>query len=71
MEKPTTIDNIREVEIDRATSPSLSQSQETALPDRELKNADPSDMKNPQNWSRTRKTLLFVSLMGSSLLADG
>jgi hypothetical protein len=69
MEKTTPIDNMREVEIDGATSPSLSQ--ETALPDRELKNADPSDMKNPQNWSRTRKTLLFVSLMSSSLLADG
>jgi hypothetical protein len=74
MEKPTTIDNMREVEIeiDGATSsPSLSHSQEMALSDRELKNADPSDMKNPRNWSRTRKTLLFVSLMGSSLLADG
>jgi hypothetical protein len=71
MEKPATIDNMREVEIDGATSPSLSQSQEMALPDCELKNADPSDMKNPQNWSRTRKTLLFASLMGSSLLADG
>jgi hypothetical protein len=73
MEKPTTIDNMREVEIEidgASSSPSLSQSQEMA-PDRELKNADPSDMKNPQNWSRTRKTLLFVSLMGSSLLADG
>ncbi|OOQ82608.1 polyamine transporter [Penicillium brasilianum] len=69
MEKTTPIDNMREVEIDGAASPSLSQ--ETALPDRELKNADPSDMKNPQNWSRTRKTLLFVSLMSSSLLADG
>lgn len=69
MEKPTSIDNMREVEIDGATSPSLSQ--EMALPEGELKNADPSDMKNPQNWSRTRKSLLFVSLMGSSLLADG
>lgn len=69
MEKTTPIDNMREVEIDGAASPSLSR--ETALPDRELKNADPSDMKNPQNWSRTRKTLLFVSLMSSSLLADG
>lgn len=72
MEKPTTIDNTREVEIDASTSsPSLSQSQEMALSDRELKNVGLSDMKNPQNWSSTRKTLLFVSLMGSSLLADG
>lgn len=69
MEKPTPIDDMREFEIDRATS--RSHSQEMNLSDRELKNADRSDMKNPQNWSRTRKTLLFVSLMGSSLLADG
>ena len=69
MEKSTPIHNMSEVEIDRATS--ASHSQEMNFSDRELKNADTSDRKNPQNWSRTRKTLLFVSLMGSSLLADG
>lgn len=58
-----------EVEIDSTTS--ASHSQEMNFSDLESKNADPSDMKNPRNWSRTRKTMLFVSLMGSSLLADG
>ncbi|KAJ5112056.1 hypothetical protein N7532_000101 [Penicillium argentinense] len=29
------------------------------------------DPRNPQNWSSTRKTLLFIALMSSSLLADG
>lgn len=58
-----------EVEIDSATS--ASHSQVMNFSDHELKNADPSDMKNPRNWSRMRKTMLFVSLMGSSLLADG
>jgi hypothetical protein len=69
MEKPTPVYKTSEIETDGATSSSLSQ--DMALPDHELKNVDPSDMKNPQNWSRTRKTLLFASLMGSSLLADG
>lgn len=26
---------------------------------------------DPRNWSSTRKTLLFIALMSSSLLADG
>jgi hypothetical protein len=69
MEKSTPIHNMSEVEIDSATS--ASHSQVMNFSDHELKNADPSDMKNPRNWSRTRKTMLFVSLMGSSLLADG
>jgi hypothetical protein len=29
------------------------------------------DPLNPRNWSSSRKTMLFVSLMTSSLLADG
>jgi hypothetical protein len=29
------------------------------------------DPLNPRNWSSARKTMLFVSLMTSSLLADG
>lgn len=29
------------------------------------------DERNPQNWSQRRKTLLFLALMSSSLLADG
>lgn len=33
---------------------------------------DPSsDPRNPQNWSRLKKGLLFTALMSSSLLADG
>ncbi|KGO67500.1 Major facilitator superfamily domain, general substrate transporter [Penicillium italicum] len=43
----------------------------------ELKEHDPNsevkarDHLNPRNWSSARKTMLFVSLMTSSLLADG
>ncbi len=32
---------------------------------------DPTDTRNPQNWSRTKKNLVFVALMSSSILADG
>lgn len=37
----------------------------------ETKMAEDMDPRNPQNWSRSRKTLLFIALMSSSLLADG
>jgi hypothetical protein len=36
-----------------------------------LESADPSDTSNPQNWSSTKKALLFGALMSSSILADG
>lgn len=39
--------------------------------DNEKDNDNEMDVRNPQNWSSTRKTLLFVALMSSSLLADG
>lgn len=57
------MDTLRELDEEA----SLSRSQET----RETKEVDALDSQNPQNWSSTRKTLLFVSLMSSSLLADG
>lgn len=63
MEKPSPMDTLRE--MDELSS--LSQSHET----HEMKEVDPMDSRNPRNWSATRKTLLFVSLMSSSLLADG
>jgi len=62
MEKPCPFEDTRE--MDGTTS--LSQSRET-LDSKE----DVMDFRNPQNWSTTRKSLLFVSLMSSSLLADG
>lgn len=48
-------------------SPSLSL-QETCS---RSKSKNEMDEKNPQDWSHTRKTLLFIALMSSSLLADG
>ncbi|KAJ5160675.1 uncharacterized protein N7482_007679 [Penicillium canariense] len=68
MEKPTLVDEMREMDETVNSSPAA---MSPHLPDPELKNADPTDMNNPQNWSRTRKNLLFLALMGSSLLADG
>ncbi|KIX06274.1 uncharacterized protein Z518_04249 [Rhinocladiella mackenziei CBS 650.93] len=32
---------------------------------------DPSDDRNPQNWSPWKKRLVFIALMSSSILADG
>lgn len=32
---------------------------------------DRNDSKDPKNWSNTRKHLIFVALMSSSLLCDG
>lgn len=63
MEKPSLMNTLRELDEEA----SLSRSQET----RETKELDVLDSQNPQHWSSTRKTLLFVSLMSSSLLADG
>lgn len=62
MEKPCPFEDTREMD----GTASLSQSRET-LDSKE----DVMDLGNPQNWSTTRKSLLFVSLMSSSLLADG
>ncbi|KAJ5131691.1 hypothetical protein N7448_005849 [Penicillium atrosanguineum] len=61
MEKPTLFE-AREMD----SSASLSQSHET----HDSKDGV-MDPRNPQNWSSTRKMLLFISLMSSSLLADG
>jgi hypothetical protein len=63
MEKPFTIESMREVE-----NATLSQSFEVLDSNDEPDSRDPE---NPRNWSSTRKTLLFISLMTSSLLADG
>lgn len=65
MEKPSLMDALRE--LDEEASLPRSQDSET----RETKEVDALDSQNPQNWSSSRKTLLFVSLMSSSLLADG
>ncbi|KAJ6089301.1 hypothetical protein N7467_004517 [Penicillium canescens] len=63
MEKLFTIESMRDME-----NASPSQSYET----RDFKDESESrDSLNPRNWSSTRKTLLFISLMTSSLLADG
>lgn len=40
-------------------------------PHQPAKEADTIDAQNPRNWSSMRKTLLFIALMSSSLLADG
>jgi hypothetical protein len=36
-----------------------------------LKDRDPTDKRNPRNWSLAKKRLLFTALISSSLLADG
>lgn len=40
-------------------------------PHQPAKEAGAMDAQNPRNWSSMRKTLLFIALMSSSLLADG
>ena len=63
MEKLFTIESMRDME-----NASPLQSYEA----RDFKDESESrDSLNPRNWSSTRKTLLFISLMTSSLLADG
>lgn len=66
MEKLSPLGILREMD-DEA---SLSRSHETHE-FREKDEVDSMDSQNPQTWSSTRKTLLFASLMSSSLLADG
>jgi hypothetical protein len=58
-------DDVREMD-----SPSLSQDASAhEVQSGEMKGD--TDERNPQNWSQRRKTLLFLALMSSSLLADG
>jgi hypothetical protein len=64
MEKPCPFEEARE--MTGSASASLSQSHET----HDSKDGV-MDPRNPQNWSTARKALVFVSLMSSSLLADG
>lgn len=61
MEKQVPMDQTREMD---EVSPSGS-------PHQQAKEADAMDVQNPQNWSSRRKSLLFIALMSSSLLADG
>ncbi|KAJ5809094.1 uncharacterized protein N7503_001312 [Penicillium pulvis] len=51
----------------------LTESDGTVSPSRSLdhKHPAPMDSQDPREWSSTRKALLFVALMSSSLLADG
>lgn len=63
MEKNSPIHETREMD-----SPSLSTLHESCS---RVGSKGEMDEQNPQNWSNTRKTLLFIALMSSSLLADG
>ncbi|KAJ5569333.1 Major facilitator superfamily domain general substrate transporter [Penicillium hetheringtonii] len=63
MEKNSPIHETREMD-----SPSLSTLHESCS---RFESKGEMDEQNPQNWSNTRKTLLFIALMSSSLLADG
>jgi hypothetical protein len=36
-----------------------------------LKDCDPTDKRNPRNWSPFKKRMLFTALIASSFLADG
>lgn len=60
MEKPLTMADLREMDEDTSLSHSSDMHQSKEVMD-----------SHPRDWSSTRKTLLFVSLMSSSLLADG
>ena len=55
-------------ELSETSAPaSPSQSYET----HESKILETMDFRDPKSWSSGRKTLLFMALMSSSLLADG
>ncbi|EPS31921.1 hypothetical protein PDE_06880 [Penicillium oxalicum 114-2] len=69
MEKDTFIGEIGGIELDGAST--ASQSRELIASEYGTKTREVMDRHNPRNWNRMRKTLLFASLMGSSLLADG
>lgn len=66
MEKLPPLGFLREMDEEA----SLSRSHE-AHEAREKEEIESMDSQNPQDWSSVRKTLLFASLMSSSLLADG
>lgn len=66
MEKPSALDILCEMDEEASSS----RSHETHEI-REKEDVDSMDSQSPRGWSSTRKTLLFASLMSSSLLADG
>lgn len=68
MEKDSPINEVREMD-----SPSPSVSRDVSYENKldEAKEKMDMDERNPKNWTKTRKTLLFIALMSSSLLADG
>jgi hypothetical protein len=67
MEKPALTESTHEMD-EASPSPSHStQGFKSTGADSEMDN----DVANPRNWTQGRKTLLFLSLMTSSLLADG
>jgi hypothetical protein len=68
MEKPVPFYTMHEME---AASPSSSRETQEWKESQTDSVVESNDRLNPRNWSSARKTLLFVSLMTSSLLADG
>lgn len=62
MKKPVPVNNMQEVDTVRLS-----------CHDQGFKDSEAGDGhdQDPRNWSSTRKTLLFIALMSSSLLADG
>ncbi|KAJ5549705.1 hypothetical protein N7535_002358 [Penicillium sp. DV-2018c] len=68
MEKPFPFYTMHEME---ATSPSSSRETHEWKESAADSVVESNDQLNPRNWSSARKTMLFVSLMTSSLLADG
>ncbi|KAJ5112931.1 hypothetical protein N7456_001465 [Penicillium angulare] len=63
-----TLDPVAELNESEGTA-SLSRSHEDRESNFKASNSMESD--DPRNWSSSRKTLLFIALMSSSLLADG
>ncbi|KAJ5129166.1 uncharacterized protein N7515_005205 [Penicillium bovifimosum] len=68
MEKPIPFYTMHEME---AASPSSSRETQEWKKSHTDSGVESNDRLDPRNWSSARKTLLFVSLMSSSLLADG
>lgn len=67
MEKPSLVYSTHEMAAS-ASSSLGTQELKGGYSNSDVKAGDPL---NPRNWSSARKTMLFVSLMTSSLLADG
>ncbi|KAI1831935.1 hypothetical protein DTO006G1_9429 [Penicillium roqueforti] len=67
MEKPSPVYFTQEMAASASSSLETHELEECDF-DSDLEVKDPL---NPRNWSSARKTMLFVSLMTSSLLADG